>query len=150
MSDSIVVGTDGSKTAQRAVEEAVRQAKAFGAALHVVTAYKPIRGARIAGAVEGQAKVWAVLPDSEARGVVEEAASSVRLSGVEVETHMIDRDPADALLEVAKRVGASLIVVGSQGMAGARRVLGSVPNTVSHAAPCNVLIVATGERDRAA
>jgi nucleotide-binding universal stress UspA family protein len=52
-------------------------------------------------------------------------------------------DPADALLNVAKDVGASTIVVGNRGMRGGRRVLGSVPNTVSHKASCNVLIVQT-------
>ena len=50
---------------------------------------------------------------------------------------------ADALLSVAAAVRASTIVVGNQGMHGARRVLGSVPNSVSHRARCNVLIVST-------
>ena len=52
---------------------------------------------------------------------------------------------ADALLKVARDVDAALIVVGSRGMHGAKRVLGSVPNTVSHQAPCNVLIVSTDQ-----
>ncbi len=56
---------------------------------------------------------------------------------------MIDRDPADALLQVAREVDASTIVVGNKGMSGGRRLLGSVPNKVSHEARCNVLIVAT-------
>ena len=58
---------------------------------------------------------------------------------------MLERDPGDALLEVAQAVGAELIVVGNRGMAGAGRVLGSVPNKVSHAARCNVMIVFTGK-----
>lgn len=143
MSETIVVGTDGSETAKRAVQEAVRLAKAFDAELHVVSAYRPIRGARITGAPDGAAKVWAPLPDDAVRATVEEAAALVRFAGVKVKTHTVERDPADALLEVAARVGANLIVVGSQGMAGARRLLGSVPNKVSHEAPCNVLIVST-------
>jgi nucleotide-binding universal stress UspA family protein len=44
---------------------------------------------------------------------------------------------------VAEKLGASTIVVGSKGMSGGRRLLGSVPNKVSHEASCNVLIVAT-------
>ncbi len=143
MSDTIVVGTDGSKTAKQAVTEAVRLAKAFDAELHVVTAFKAMRGARIAGAPGGAAKVWAVLPDDLARGIVEEAEASIRVAGVKSQAHMIEKDPADALLEVATRVGATLIVVGSQGMTGAKRLLGSVPNKVSHEARCNVLIVST-------
>lgn len=144
MSDKIVVGTDGSETAGRALSEAIRLAKALDAELHIVTAYKPLRGAKIAGAPEGAAKVWAPLPDSQAQAVIEEAASRVRMAGLEAHTHMLDRDPGDALVEVAHEVGATMIVVGNRGMSGARRVLGSVPNKVSHAARCHVMIVSTG------
>jgi nucleotide-binding universal stress UspA family protein len=144
MSESIVVGTDGSETAKRAVQEAVRMAKALGAELHVVSAYEPLRGARITGAPEGAAKVWAPLPDSQVESTVEEAAATVRFADVAVKTHAVQKDPADALLEVANEVGAQMIVVGNKGMHGARRfVLGSVANKVSHRAECNVLIVAT-------
>jgi nucleotide-binding universal stress UspA family protein len=55
-------------------------------------------------------------------------------------------DPAAVLLDVAGDVGADLIVVGSKGMAAASRfLLGSVPNRVSHHAPCDVEIVRTTE-----
>src|ERR1700692_16544 len=101
MSDKIVVGTDGSETAQRAVDEAVRLAKALDGELHVVTAYRALRGAKISGAPEGAAKVWAVLPDSQAQAILDEAPSRVRIAGVKAEPHMLERDPADALLEVA-------------------------------------------------
>jgi nucleotide-binding universal stress UspA family protein len=144
VSERIVVGTDGSETAQRAVAEAVRLAKALDGELHVVTAYKALRGAKISGAPEGAAKVWAPLPDSQAQAILDEAVSHVRVAGVKVEPHLVEREPADALLEVADQVGAGMIVVGNRGMAGPRRVLGSVPNRVSHAARCSVLIVSTG------
>jgi nucleotide-binding universal stress UspA family protein len=143
VSDSIVVGTDGSETAGRAVGEAIRLAKALDAEIHIVSAYEPLRGAKIKGAPEGAAKVWAPLPDTLVNATVDEAAARVRTSGVNVERHAVEKDPADALLQVADEVGANLIVVGSKGMHGARRVLGSVPNKVSHQAHCNVLIVAT-------
>jgi nucleotide-binding universal stress UspA family protein len=146
MTDSIVVGTDGSATAKRAVREAIRLAKALGGEIHIVSAYEPMRGARIAGAPEAAAKVWAPLPDAEVDAILDEAAAAARLDGARVRTHAVHNSPAEALLEVAGEVGASLIVVGSKGMHGARRlVLGSVPNTVSHRAGCNVLIVATDE-----
>jgi nucleotide-binding universal stress UspA family protein len=145
MSESIVVGTDGSDTAKRAVEEAVRLAKALGAEVHVVSAYEPLRGTRIVGAPEGAAKVWAPLPDALVEATVAEAAAAVRFAGVQVSTHVVRGDPADALLKVAAEVGASLIVIGSQGMHGAKRVLGSVPNTVSHKARCNLMIVSTDQ-----
>lgn len=144
MSEVIVVGTDGSETAQRAVQEAVRLAKALDGELHVVSAYEPLRGAKVSGAPEGAARIWQPLPDSKVESTVEQAEASVRFAGVEVKTHTCRQDPADALLEVAEQVGASMIVVGNRGMHGARRfVLGSVPNTVSHRARCNVLIVST-------
>ncbi len=144
MSDVIVVGTDGSDTAKIAVQEAVRMAKALGAEIHIVSAFEPLRGAHVTGAPEGAARVWAPLPDSQVESSVSEAEAAVRLAGVPVKTHTKQQDPADALLEVADEVGASLIVVGNRGMHGARRfVLGSVPNTVSHKARCNVLIVST-------
>jgi nucleotide-binding universal stress UspA family protein len=139
---TIVVGTDGSETAQRAVDQATELAQAMEAELHVVSAYEPV-GGRIAGAPEGAAKVWAVAPDYEVEGVVDQALSTVRERGVEAKAHTVKGDPVDALLEVAERVHADLIVVGNRGMHGLGRVLGSVPNKVSHRARCSVLIVAT-------
>jgi nucleotide-binding universal stress UspA family protein len=143
MSYSIVVGTDGSETAGRAVDEAIRFAKALDADLHVVSAFEPLRGAKIKGAPEGAAKVWAPLPDTFVNSTVDQATAKVRMNGIEVTPHPVQDDPAEALLQVAGEVGANMIVVGSRGMHGARRVLGSVPNKVSHQARCNVLIVAT-------
>jgi nucleotide-binding universal stress UspA family protein len=146
-SEAIVVGTDGSDTAKRAVAEAIRLAQALGAVVHIVSAYEPVRDAHIAGAPEGAAKVWAPLPDAEVQAVLEEAAANARMAGAMVETHAVHAGAADALLGVASEISASLIVVGSKGMHGARRlVLGSVPNRVSHRASCNVLIVCT-DRD---
>jgi nucleotide-binding universal stress UspA family protein len=146
MGDSIVVGTDGSQTARQAVAEAVRLAKALSAPIHVVSAFEPLRGAQITGAPEGAAKVWAPLPDSQVEGILSEAESEIRIAGVDVTPHAVRQDPADALIHVAEEVGATMIVVGSKGMHGARRLaLGNVPNKVSHQARCNVLIVATDQ-----
>ncbi len=77
--------------------------------------------------------------------MIQEAEAAARIKGVAVETHTVTGDPADALLEIAERQNADLIVVGNRGMHGVSRVLGSVPNKVSHRASCNVLIVATDE-----
>jgi nucleotide-binding universal stress UspA family protein len=68
------------------------------------------------------------------------------MQGVAVEAHTVTGDPADALLEIADHEKADVIVVGSHGMHGMTRVLGSVPNKVSHRASCHVFIVAT-DRD---
>jgi nucleotide-binding universal stress UspA family protein len=145
--ESIIVGTDGSETARRAVAEAGRLAKAVGGVLHLVSAYQPLRGARVVGASGGGAETWEVKPDSVVQSVLDEAAAAVRLDGVEAAVHMVPGDPADALLEVAEREQANLIVVGNRGMHGMTRVLGSVPNKVSHRAQCSVLIVSTGAPD---
>jgi nucleotide-binding universal stress UspA family protein len=107
-----------------------------------VSAYEPLRGVRVVGAPEEGAK-QAVPPDMNVQAVVEEAAATVRMSGVGVRPHTVTGDPADALLAIAEQENADLIVVGSRGMHGMTRVLGSVPNKVSHRARCSVLIVAT-------
>jgi nucleotide-binding universal stress UspA family protein len=143
MGDSIVVGTDGSDTAKQAVSEAVRLAQALGAEVHVVSAFQPVH-AKVTGAPDGAAKVWQPLPHDQVDGILHQAVAGVRLAGVEVTPHAVRKDPADALIAVADEVGATMIVVGSKGMHGARRLaLGNVPNKVSHHARCNVLIVAT-------
>jgi nucleotide-binding universal stress UspA family protein len=131
---SIVVGTDGSPSAERAVAHAAQLAEALGSTLHLVSAYEPLRGARIVGAPEGAAEVWKVRPDAQVESIVSEAIASIRARGVKVEPHTLTGDPADALLEIAEREGADLIVVGSRGMHGVGRVLGSGPNKVSHRA----------------
>jgi nucleotide-binding universal stress UspA family protein len=65
--------------------------------------------------------------------------------GIEPVMHASKDDPEDALIKIAEEIHADLIVVGNRGMKGARRVLGSVPNSVAHGAPCSVLIVDTTE-----
>jgi nucleotide-binding universal stress UspA family protein len=61
-----------------------------------------------------------------------------------VETYCVGQAAASAILDIAQSQDADLIVVGNRGMTGARRVLGSVPNSVAHGARCAVLIVPTG------
>src|ERR1700722_17100193 len=105
MDDLIVVGTDGSDTAKQAVDEAVRIAKSLGADVHVVSAFEPLRGARVTGAPQGAAKVWAPLPDDQVEAILSQAAAGVKMAGVNVTTHAVREDPADALLSVADKVG---------------------------------------------
>jgi nucleotide-binding universal stress UspA family protein len=143
MSEKIVVGSDGSDTAKQAVDEAMRLAKALGAELHVVMSNHSLRGAHVVGAPQGAIPVYGSMHEGLPAAVIDEAVAAARISGVTAEGHVIDRDPADALLQVASQIDASTIVVGNKGMSGGRRLLGSVPNKVSHEARCNVLIVAT-------
>jgi nucleotide-binding universal stress UspA family protein len=76
-----------------------------------------------------------------AHKMLEEVA--VGLSGLKVELHARSGPPAAVLVRHAEEVGADLIVVGSKGMQGARRLIGSIPNTVAHSASCHVLIAKT-------
>jgi nucleotide-binding universal stress UspA family protein len=143
MYGTIVVGTDGSETASAAVIEATRLAKLCGATVHIVCAYKTT-SAMASMAVETSAYVNPEDMRRGAEGVLERAAAQVRQEDVKVETHAAAGSAPEALIEIAEAQGGNLIVIGSRGMTGARRLLGSVPNNVAHHAPCSVLIVQTG------
>jgi nucleotide-binding universal stress UspA family protein len=115
----ILIATDGSPTAKKAVEigsDLARNVKAETILVHVGD---PKHGEK----------------------VLAEAAKAI---GGKPKTVTIEGDPADKILEVAENDDVDLIVIGNKGMTGAKRfLLGSVPNQVSHHAPCNVLIVKT-------
>jgi nucleotide-binding universal stress UspA family protein len=141
MFSSIVVGTDGSDTAEIALRRAVELSRLTGAKLHVVSAYEPAP-ARVGGNQPvAEAAEWSVGSDFKVDAVLQRARETAR--DVEIEVHAPKGDAADSLIQTAKEQDAELIVLGSRGMRGARRVLGSVPNKVSHHAPCDVLIVQT-------
>ena len=146
MFGTIVVGTDGSDTAAKAVAEATELAQQVGAKVHLVSAYEPVPEGRLR---EERQQVpddlqWMVNPREDVSQTLEDAAIAMRDSGVDVETHAREGDPADAILDVAEERGSDLIVVGNKGMTGAKRfLLGSVPNKVSHHAPCSVMIIRT-------
>jgi nucleotide-binding universal stress UspA family protein len=139
--ETVVVGADGSATAAEAVRVAIGLVKLTGGRLHIVTAYKPQQLRSPAGEEFAQSLSTVDVADS----VLADLASRARSGGVEVETHLKGGDPADAICEVATQVKADVIVVGNKGMTGVRRVLGSVPNSVAHQAPCAVLIAFTAD-----
>jgi nucleotide-binding universal stress UspA family protein len=146
MFQSIVVGTDGSQTAGEAVREAIELAKAVGATVDVVSAYEPVSKQRLREEARQAPEdlQWMVNPREDVEATLREAADRIEEAGVEVATYAREGDPADAILDVAEERSADLIVVGNKGMTGAKRfLLGSVPNKVSHHAPCSVLIIRT-------
>jgi nucleotide-binding universal stress UspA family protein len=121
----IVVGTDGSRGATRAVKEAIRLSKALDSELHVVSASDS------ADAVSS---------------ALEKATAQAADEGVSAITHPYDKDPAEALVDVAKDHGAAFIVVGSKGMrVGEREWFGNIPDKLSHNGALSVLIVFTGD-----
>ena len=144
---SILVGTDGSETAQTAVRRAIELAAGLQARLQIVSAYEPVADPRLRGGhLDPPEDVqWTINPHEDAVALLEQARAEAKEVGVaEVETFARQGDAADAILDVAEEQGCDLVVVGNKGMTGAKRfLLGSVPNKVSHHAPCSVLIVRT-------
>jgi nucleotide-binding universal stress UspA family protein len=129
--EPIVVGTDGSESAERAVDRAGVIAAALGATVHVVSAYSKQALPPV------EERTWA-------KQNVDRAQQRLGKVGVESEAHLSTRAPfGRALVEIADKQGAQMIVVGNRGMSGAKRALGSVPNYVSHHARCDVVIVRT-------
>jgi nucleotide-binding universal stress UspA family protein len=148
MFQNIVVGTDGSDGATIALSTAIELAHAGGATLHVVSAMKaPLAGGFVgpeAMSAIPAAPDWQDAARAELDTILGRASLDAKAKSVEVQVHAEIGSAAEALCQVAETVDADLIVVGSRGMKGGRRFLGSVPNSVSHHAPCSVLIVDTG------
>ena len=143
---AIVVGTDGSETARKAVEQAAELAKQGGGELHIVMSAAAVPEQRLrserAGAPDDVAHT--VNPNEDTEAELKEAAKPYESQDIKVHTHAKSGDPADAIIDVAEANRADLIVVGNKGMTGAKRFfLGAVPNKISHHAPCSVLIVRT-------
>jgi nucleotide-binding universal stress UspA family protein len=118
----ILVGTDGSPTAQLAVDRAAEVARQLEAELTVLTAMRKTTGDQL----------------------VAKERARLEPTGVAVTTKVVEKDPATALIEEVEQGGYDLLVVGNKGMTGVGRFfLGSVPNKVSHHVPCSLLIVRT-------
>lgn len=146
MISQIVIGTDGSETADKAVEQAIELASRFEAKLVVVSAYKPVSTAkqREAAGVDLPGDIrHGVGPRDAVNLILAEVTEKAAAAGVTVQPVAAEGDAVDAILDTAEKLKADLIVVGNKGMAGARRMLGSVPNNISHSAHCSVLIVNT-------
>ncbi len=147
MFTSIVVGTDGSETARIAVLRAIDLAAGLDARLLIVSAYEPVSDQRLRDEqLEVPADLqWMINPHDDVMALLEEARAEAVNAGVaEVATFARQGDAADAIVDIAEEQRSDLIVVGNKGMTGAKRfLLGSVPNKVSHHAPCSVMIVRT-------
>jgi nucleotide-binding universal stress UspA family protein len=138
MDRPIVVGTDGSESATKALIEAMRLAKALDEPLHIVSAYRKSAlrvdvPSEFVGSVNSLDHVESVLAD---------AGSRARSAGLDVTTHPVEGDPADAIVEVAVQVDADILVVGNRGLNSLKRfVIGSVPSKIAHSSPCTTHIV---------
>lgn len=138
MLDVVAVGSDGSETANGAVAVAADLARRFDAKLVLLSAFgagedrPPGPEAELDWATSSSARLQERLGRMEAR---------FRGEGLDCSTSIDEGKPGEVLVRLAEECGADLLVVGSKGMR--RRVLGSVPNTVSHKAGCSVLVVKT-------
>lgn len=139
MTGPIVVGVDGSPTAQQAAERARDLARGLGAPLHVVSAHTEDETVH----VRSGSDEWVMSNADNALHTAEQVVESLKSTGVKVTPAAAHGKPADALIDYAERTGAQMIVVGNQRMRGISRVLGSVANSVSHNATCDVLIANT-------
>lgn len=143
----IVVGTDGSVTAGRAVDRAIALAGALGVELIIVSAY----GNRAPGGVPAAGveidSGWVGAARAAAETCATEAAEKARAAGVaNVSSLVVGGEPSEVLVKVTADEGADLLVVGSKGMQStARFLLGPIANKVSRRVSCDLLIVETSD-----
>ena len=143
MVQTIAVGTDGSDTAQKAVDFALDMAGRYQAKIVIASAYAPVSESRLQKEkVDAPEEIqWSINPSEEVDATLRKVEEQAREHGLEYASEARNGDPADVLVEIATDHEADVIVVGNKGMH--RRILGSVPNSVSHHAHCSVLIVKT-------
>ena len=140
---TIAVGTDGSGTASKAVEAAVDLAARYDAHLVFISAYRPVDEHRLRKEKrEAPAEIqWTINPEEDVEANLEAATAIADERGLKWTTEAAQGDPADVLVQLAEKHEADVLVIGNRGMH--RRVLGSVPNSVTHKATCSVLVVKT-------
>ena len=137
---TVAVGTDGSATASKAVEAAVEIAQRFDAKLVLLSAFQGDPPARRPEPHRRRSD-WAFDNDARVREMLSRTEQELRERKIECRTLLDEGDPAEVLIRLAEECDADLLVIGNRGMH--RRVLGSVPNTVTHRAPCSVYVVKT-------
>jgi nucleotide-binding universal stress UspA family protein len=148
MISTVAVGTDGSETAEEAVRQAADIARRYGAKLMLLSAFpapggfaaNPAASPGLPGWSPSQLE-WASSSQAQVRKILERSETALRQDGIECETCSAEGDPADVLVRLAEECGADLLVIGNKGMK--RRVLRSVPNSVTHKADCSVMVVKT-------
>ena len=143
MISTVAVGTDGSETAAIAVAAALDLAERFEATLVVLSAYTGQPGGssmpRLSGASSDSQ--WASNSAQQAERILVDVQERASGRGIECKSDLAQGDPGEVLVHLAERHAADVLVVGNKGMH--RRVLGSVPNTVTHKASCSVYVVKT-------
>ena len=137
---TVAVGTDGSGTADKAVEFAIDLAARYEAKIVFISAYVPVSETRLLALAPGDFQ-WTINPAEDVDSTLRDCEERAEAQGLRWASEARQGDPAKILVELAASNDADLLVIGNKGME--RKVLGSVPNSVSHSAPCSVLIVKT-------
>jgi nucleotide-binding universal stress UspA family protein len=138
MLSTIAVGTDGSDTAKQAVAEAIELAKRYDAKLVLISAFQDSPGTPKDDPDERQ---WADSTEAQLQAILSRLEEDLRAEGMACRTLFDEGDPAEVLVRLAEECKADALVIGNKGMR--RRILGSVPNSVAHKAPCSVFVVKT-------
>ena len=141
MISTIAVGTDGSETATEAVRMAAGLARGLGARLVLLSAFQDAQGMPREPDDPSAELQWVVSDSARVREILARTEMDLGRQGIDCSTRVDEGDPAEVLVRLAAECDAGLLVIGNKGMH--RRVLGSVPNTVTHRAPCSVLVVKT-------
>ena len=143
MFQTIAVGTDGSETADKAVETALDIAEHYQARLLILSVYKPVASGRLASERDEAPEdiQWSINPHEDVDATLADAVQMALARGLAASGLAHEGDPAGVICQLAKDHAADLLVIGNKGMQ--RRFPGSVPNKISHHAPCSVLIAKT-------
>ena len=157
----VLIGTDGSPTAMRAVDMASQLAVSLGIEPTIVCVYQPpseqemkaMRSDPADPVAQWSAKGargvpdefrWRIAEASQAQDILERAAEHAAKQGAKADVRAIEGHPAETLISIAESEDFDLIAVGSVGMSGAKRfMLGNVPHRISHHAPTDLLILKT-------
>jgi nucleotide-binding universal stress UspA family protein len=140
---TIAVGTDGTDTADKAVDFAIDLAKRYEARLVVISAYRPVSESRLKAEQKDAPEdiQWSINPTEDVDAALADAEEKAHAQGLETTTVAGEGHPVDILCRYAEEQSADVLVIGNKGMQ--RRILGSVPNSVAHKAPCSVVVVKT-------
>jgi nucleotide-binding universal stress UspA family protein len=143
MLSTVAVGTDGTDTASKAVAFAIDLAKRYDARLVAISAYRPVSEARLKGEQKDAPEEiqWSINPTEDVDAILSDVEEQAQEAGLKTTTVAGHGDPADVLVQYAEDQDADVLVIGNKGMQ--RRILGSVPNSVAHKAPCTVIVVKT-------
>jgi nucleotide-binding universal stress UspA family protein len=143
MVKTVGVGTDGSDTAARAVEFALDLASRYEARIVFLSAYRAVSEDRLKREARDAPEdvQWQINPAEDVEPALRDAEDEARERGLQCASEAREGDPSKVLVDLAAKHDVDILVMGNKGMQ--RKLLGSVPNTVSHKAGCHVLIVKT-------